>query len=138
MSPKYGIISIYYMEHLKMLKTIGYGIAAAAVVLACSADVKAQTRHTTVVNRTTVVNNNYGRPVYGYGYRGCGSCWVGPAVGGLAVGIAAGILIDRAAQPPQTVVVQPGYVVAPPPRDCITAVTGYDVNRNPIYGTYCR
>jgi len=122
-----------------MLKNIGYGLAALAIVLGCSIDARAQNRGTVVSNHTTIVNN-YGRPIggYGYGYRGCGGCWVGPAVGGLAVGIAAGVLIDRAMQPPAPVVVSPGYVVAPPPRDCIQAISGYDRYGNPIYGTYCR
>ena len=129
-----------------MLRKIVYGLAALGVVLVCSVEARAQQhsqRGQTVVNRTvvnqqtTVVQNGGYRGGYGRHHHYHGNDWVGPAVGGLALGVVAGVLIDRATQP-APVVVSPGYVAAPPPRDCITAVSGYDRYGNPIYGTYCR
>ena len=86
-------------------------IAAAALTLATGA--QAQSRH-----------GNHGAQV----------------ATGVAVGFIAGMLVDRAMQPPAPVYVQPVPVYAPSrdPRDCIQAIAGYDRHGNPMYGVFCR
>lgn len=144
-----------------MLRKIGYGLAAIGVVLVCSAEVRAQQhrgqhhgqyRGQVVTNRTVVNNTNvYNGGGYGGGYRGGYynngvGAWPGSgpydsaiAVAGIVAG--ASVLNNVISSSRPQVPVYGGYPRAPvyvQPRDCITAVTGYDVNRNPIYGTYCR
>jgi hypothetical protein len=129
-----------------MLKKIGYGLTAVAIVLACSMDVQAQQRanyNNVQVNRVT---NVYGGG--GYGYRGYGwnnnvGMWPGsgPYDSAIAVaGIAAGAsvvnnIINSATinrQPPQQVIINQAPPVYAPQQVVVGQPVG--VVGQPYYG----
>jgi hypothetical protein len=68
--------------------------------------------------------------------------WVGPAIGGLALGaIIGGAIAQQQAAPPPVYYYGPGAYHAPPPPmvvQCHTVVAGYDAWRRPILQEICR
>ena len=84
-------------------------IAIAAAALALATGAQAQSRH-----------GNYGAQV----------------ATGVAVGFIAGMLVDRATQPP--VYVQPAPVYVQQPRQCVVATAYYDAAGYPHQGVFCR